>query len=257
MAIYLSDIYSCLLHWVIKALYNSVNNCQTRINSRSTSFYVGGRLEGHLPWYSGMVFRLASSLVQAQRNSKTWHLNITRDLTQMTGWGLPDRSVWWMRTQFSVPFALAPCPFVATAVRASDSRQRAFREQRQILSRRGAGVEVTIGFSMSSSYFPAAFTLNILTCYNNFLRADTHWCDTNGRSRLHQELPWRAVDSLNPTMRTEGVMSKGKLGANIYIDMPKMTHPAQQIWFLLMLYLIPIFGWETSNAFVMCYFYEQ
>lgn len=52
-------------------------------------------------------------------------------------------------------------------------------------------------------------------------------------------------------------MSKGKLGANIYIDMPKMTHPAQQIWFLLMLYLIPIFGWETSNAFVMCYFYEQ
>lgn len=252
MAIYLSDMYSCLLHWVIKALYNSVNNCQTRINSRSTSFYVGGRLEVHLPWYSGMVFRLASSLVQAQRNSKTWHLSITRDLTQTTSWGLPDRSVWWMRTQFSVPFVLAPCPFVATAVRASDSRQRAFKEQRQILIRRGAGVEVTIGFGMSSSYFPAAFTLNILSCYNNFLIST---------DVIQMELPWRAVDSvdsLNPTMKTEGViMSKGKLGANIYIDMPKMTHPAQQIVFLLMLYLIPIFGWETSNAFVMCYFYEQ
>lgn len=58
------------------------------------------------------------------------------------------------------------------------------------------------------------------------------------------------------------VISKGKLDpACICINTPKMKqpvpHPGQQSGFLLMLYLLSMFGWETSNALVMCYLYEQ
>lgn len=129
--------------------------------------------------------------------------------------------------------------------------------------RRGARDEITLGFGMSSSSSPEAVRLNILTCYNNFLCTDNHWFSTNGSNRLHQELSWRAVDSFNPTMKIEwAIISKGKLDpVCICINTPEMTqpvpHPAQQSGVLLMFYLVSMFGWETSNALLMCCFYEQ
>lgn len=116
---------------------------------------------------------------------------------------------------------------------------------------------------MSSSSSPEAVRPNILTCYNNFLWAGNHLLSTNGSNRLHQELPWRAADAFNPTMKIEwAIISKGKLDpACICINTPEMTqpmpHPAQQSGFLLMFYLVSMFGWETSNALLMCRFYEQ
>lgn len=169
----------------------------------------------------------------------------------MTCWGLPGRSLWWMTIHFSLyACLLPPSPFAAAAW----ASQRGFSEQSQMLIRRGARDEITLGFGMSSLSSPVAVTLSILTCYNNFLWADTHWFDTNGSNRLHQELPWRVVDWFSPTVKIEwAIISKGKLDpACICINTPKMTqlvpHPAQQSGFLLVLYLVSVFGWETSNV---------
>lgn len=185
----------------------------------------------------------------------------------MTQWGLLDRSLWWMTIHFSLLSLLSCSLSLLTLCNSSTSfrveAQRTFSQWSQTLIRIGARDEITLGFGMSSSSSPEAVRVNIFTCYNNFLWADNHWFNTNGSNRLHQELSWRIVDSFNPTMKIEwAIISKGKLDpACICINMPEMTqlvpHPTQQSGFLLMFYLVSKFGWKTSNALLMCCFYEQ
>lgn len=185
----------------------------------------------------------------------------------MTQWGFLYRNPWWMKIYFSLS-PLLSCPLSLFILSNSSTSfrfevQRTFGQSSQTLIRRGASDEITLGFGMSSSSSPEAVRLNILTCYNNFLWAVNHWLGTNGSNRLHQELSWRVVDSFNPTMKIEwAIISKGKLDpACICINTPKMTqpvpHPAQQSGVLLMFYLVSMFGWETSNALLMCCFYEH